>query len=145
MSNFFNSMNISASGLTAQRLRMNVIAENVANINTTRTAEGQAYRRKTVVLGEKLLSFSAHFKAGLDQNTGAGVEVLSIETDQSPLKLVYDPSHPDADPEGYVQMPNVDTAKEMVDMIAASRAYEANVTVLNAFKQIAMKALEIGR
>jgi len=122
-----------------------VIAENVANINTTRTAEGQAYRRKTVVLGEKLLSFSAHFKAGLDQNTGAGVEVLSIETDQSPLKLVYDPSHPDADPEGYVQMPNVDTAKEMVDMIAASRAYEANVTVLNAFKQIAMKALEIGR
>lgn len=143
MSNFFNSMNISASGLTAQRLRMNVIAENVANMNTTRTAEGEAYRRKTVVLSQRSSPFSEHFKVA--KNTGVGVEVIAIETDQSPLKLVYDPSHPDADPEGYVQMPNVDTAKEMVDMIAASRAYEANVTVLNAFKQMAMKALEIGR
>jgi flagellar basal-body rod protein FlgC len=145
MSNFFKSMDISASALTAQRFRMDVIAENVANTNTTRTANGEPYRRRTVVLREREIPFSEHLKAGLEKTQGNGVEVASVQEDQSPFKLVYDPSHPDANEEGYVEMPNVDIAKEIIDMIAAYRAYEANVTALNAFKQIALKALEIGK
>ena len=143
---FLKSMDISGSALTAQRLRMDVIAENIANANTTRTANGQPYRRKLVLFGEggAEKSFSQHLTAAKDA-LGKGVRAERIAEDNSPMKLVYDPNHPDADQNGYVQMPNVDTVKEMVDMISATRSYEANVTAINAFKNMAMKSLEIGR
>lgn len=144
---FFRSFNISASGLTAQRLRMDVIAQNIANVNTTRTEDGTPYRRKTVVFQERGdVPFSQYLsKASKEQYTsGGGVKVSAIVDDPSPFKQVYDPSHPDADENGIVEMPNVDIVTEMVNMISATRAYEANVTALNASKSMASKALEIG-
>ncbi len=145
--NIFRSMEISASALTAQRYRMDVIGENIANATTTRTEDGTPYRRKVVVFEEKNqpYMFSDWLKVSQDRVGGAGVRAVDMGEDQSPLKLVYDPEHPDANDEGYVEYPNVDAEKEMVDMISASRSYEANITVLNNFKNIAMKALEIGR
>lgn len=145
----FSAMNISATGLTAQRLRMDVIAKNIANINTVRTENGLPYRRQVVVFEEncKNKTFSqllSQESRRLFLNNG-GVKVKSIEDDKSPFRNVYDPGHPDADDEGYVLMPNVDPVVEMVNMISASRAYEANVTALNATKGMAQKALEIGR
>jgi len=145
MGNFFSSMDISSSALTAQRFKMDVIAENVANANTTRTESGGAYVKKNVVLEAADASFSKFLNKGVAEFEGGGVIVSSVENDESPMKLVYNPTHPDANEEGYVEMPNVDTATEMIDMIAASRSYEANITALNAFKNIAMKSLEIGR
>ena len=137
----FNSFAISASGLTAERLRMDLISSNIANINTTRTAEGGPYKRKVAVFAEKLeQEIKKNSKA-----TGKGVEVVGIYEDQSPDKLVYDPTHPDADEQGYVHMPNINIVTEMVDLITASRSYEANITALNAAKTMALKALEIGR
>ncbi len=145
--NIFRSMNISASALTAQRYRMDVIGENVANATTTRTADGTPYRRKYVVFEEKTQPylFSEWLQASQERIGGAGVRVVSQGEDQSPFKLVYEPGHPDANADGYVEYPNVDMEKEMVDMISATRSYEANITVLNNYRNIAMKALEIGR
>ncbi len=136
---------ISASGMRAQRLRLDVIAANLANAQTTRTPEGGPYRRRDVVLeavpaGE---SFDDMLAAGA--NAGAAVEVSRVATDTRPPRLVYEPGHPDADPNGFVAMPNVNVVSEMVDMMAASRAYEANVAALNATKRILEAALEIGR
>ncbi|TYP59935.1 flagellar basal body rod protein FlgC [Thermosediminibacter litoriperuensis] len=143
----FRSMEISASGLTAQRLRMDVISNNIANVNTTRTEEGGPYRRQRVVFQERKDNFT--FKDLLSnlspKQTGAGVRVVGIERDPSPFKLVYDPTHPDANPQGYVLMPNVNVVTEMVDMISATRSYEANITAINAAKGMINKALEIGR
>jgi flagellar basal-body rod protein FlgC len=143
----FGGMEISASGLTAQRLRMDVTAENLANAQTTKGADGQPYRRKEVVLRE---TSSGGFGAQLTKALGSGskaraggVEVAQIATDTQPGKMVYDPSHPDANAQGYVQMPNVDTVTEMVDLIDSSRAYEANVTAMQASKQMFTKTLEI--
>ncbi|MGB8954383.1 MAG: flagellar basal body rod protein FlgC [Tumebacillaceae bacterium] len=144
----FDSMGISASGLTAQRLRLDVISGNIANANTTRGADGQPYRRQVVTFAERL---NNAISAQPGSVASQGVRVSGIGKDDSPYKLVYDPSHPDAikqlnDPlYGYVRMPNVDIATEMVDMISASRAYEANVTAINASKALALKALEIGK
>jgi flagellar basal-body rod protein FlgC len=140
-------MEIAASGLTAQRYRMDIIGENVANATTTRTASGEAYRRKFVVFEEKSkpYPFSSWFALARLSNDGRGVRVVTQGEDQSPFKLVYEPEHPDANEEGYVEYPNVDIEKEMVDMLAASRSYEANLTVLNTYKSMAMKALEIGK
>ena len=147
----FDALNVSATGLTAERLRMDVTAENLANAQTTRGADGQPYRRKEVVLAEVQ---SGGFGAQLAKAVGAGsasgaqpggVEVAGITQDQTPGKLVYDPGHPDADAKGYVRMPNVDTVAEMVDLISASRAYEANVTAMNAAKQMFTKTLDILR
>ncbi|MDL2288054.1 flagellar basal body rod protein FlgC [Oscillospiraceae bacterium OttesenSCG-928-F05] len=150
--NIFRSMNISGSALTAQRMRMDIISENLANATTTRTEDGSPYRRKTVVMQERTQpAFSGIYKdavskqMGVSQSAPGGVRVTDIVEDPSPMKLVYDPGHPDADEDGYVSYPNVDTVQEMVDMMSATRSYEANVTALNAFKTIAMKALEIGR
>jgi len=150
-------MNISASALTATRLRMDVIAENLAGMNTTRTENGEPYRRKYVVFQEKTADegFSTFFSRsqraqrgggprGVDSG-GAGVRVLQIGRDMSEFKYDYNPTHPDADENGFVRMPNVEVVQEMVDMMSAFRAYEANVTALNAFKDMAMKTLEIGR
>lgn len=138
---------ISASALTAQRLRMDVISSNIANAETTRAAyvdgEYQPYKRKTVVFEPmQQQSFSDLLNRQLDGI--GGLKVAKIEEDNQPFKLVYNPSHPDANAEGYVQMPNVDVTKEMVDMISASRSYEANVTAINASKAMFAKALTIG-
>ncbi len=145
--NFFKSMNVSASGMTAQRLRMDIISRNITNASTTRTAAGTPYRRQMAVFSEvRANSFDNFLKHAMGSvAVGNGVEVEKIVEDMSPFKLQYNPGHPDADAEGYVQMPNVDTVTEMINMISATRAYEANVTALNNAKSMAMKALEIGR
>ena len=143
----FKTMEISASGLTAQSLRMDVIAQNVANAETTRTAEGGPYQRKSVVLAQQEPSFAerlSQLEQG-GQSSVSGVVVSSTQADQTPFQQLFDPNHPDADESGFVQMPNVDIAREYVDMIAATRAYEANITVMNASKRMALKALEMGR
>ncbi|WP_428908667.1 flagellar basal body rod protein FlgC [Niallia sp. Krafla_26] len=148
----FHSMNITSSALTAQRLRMDVISSNMANADTTRAnlvdGEWEPYRRKRVVMEPKENSFSTYLESAMggDQNSvGNGVKVTKIEADDTPFQLVYDPDHPDADDEGFVRMPNVDPLREMVDLMSATRSYEANVTVLNASKNMLMKALEIGK
>jgi flagellar basal-body rod protein FlgC len=144
---FLNSINISASGLTAEKLRMDVISRNIANVNTTRTADGTPYRRQVVVFqeGDNNVSFSDYLNDASRRLIGSGVKVVGITEDDTPFKSVYDPGHPDADEKGYVEMPNVDVMTEMVNMISASRAYEANVTAINSAKSMALKALEIGR
>ena len=144
----FGGMEISASALTAQRLRMNVTAENLANAQTTRGADGQPYRRKEVVLQSVAQGgFGAQLSAAMGGGgvRAGGVEVAQVAEDQTNGKLVYDPSHPDANEQGYVTMPNVDTVTEMVDLIDAQRAYEANVTAMSAGKQMFAKTLEILR
>lgn len=143
----FGSFDISSSGMTAQRIRMDIISDNIANVNTTRTEDGGTYRRKLPVFQEKdVSSFRELLNVKLGKSSSdEGVKVTSITEDTSPFKMIYNPGHPDANEEGYVTMPNVDITSEMVDMISASRAYEANVTVLNTSKNMAMKALEIGR
>ena len=145
-----NSFDISASALTAQRLRMDVIASNVANAETTRAelVDGKwvPYTRKLVVLEPKgQTSFSDVLNGHMRGGVGEGVKASRIYNDPAPYKQVYNPSHPDADENGYVQMPNVDILKEMADMISATRSYEANVTALNASKAFITKALEIGK
>jgi flagellar basal-body rod protein FlgC len=148
----FQSLNTTASALTAQRLRMDVISSNMANVDTTRAkmvdGQWQPYRRKMVVTEANEGGFSTFLNAAINKRTasiGNGVKVTKIVEDQTPFKLVYDPTHPDANNEGYVQLPNVDPLKEMVDLISATRSYEANVTVFNATKGMLMKALEIGK
>jgi len=142
---FLSGMNISGSGLTAQRMRMDVIAENIANVDTTRGPDGQPYTRKYVVFEERNADFAKVMQNTLMSSAEGGVRVAEIGTDPSPYQLVYDPNHPDANEDGYVEMPNVDITQEMVDMISAYRSYEANVTAFNAYKDMAVKALEIGR
>ena len=159
---FMTAIDISATGLRAQRIRMNSIASNVANINTTRTEEGGPYRRQIAVLSSKrgkemfsdLLAEArlkltttdcCHLvpKTGLyEESALLGVEA-GIKVDLSPPKMVFDPTHPDADSAGYVAMPNINVVSEMVNMISASRSYEANVTAINAVKGMARRALEI--
>jgi flagellar basal-body rod protein FlgC len=140
----FGGLEISASALTAERLRMNVTAENLANAQTTRGADGQPYRRKEVVLQEGAGSFGASLSSAMGGGS-AGVQVAAIVEDATPLKRIHDPGHPDADADGYVEMPNVDTVTEMVDLISAQRAYEANVTAMQAAKQMFSKTLELLR
>lgn len=141
---FLNSLNISGSALTAQKLRMNIISQNIANSSTTRTDEGGPYVRKMVVF--KTQQQGTEFKNILNK-TGQylGVEVEQIIQDPGGFKQVYNPSHPDANENGYVTMPNINTVQEMTDMMSATRSYEANITAFNAVKLMAMKALEIGR
>ena len=141
----FGGLDISASALTAERLRMDVVAENLANAQTTRGADGQPYRRKEVILQERPGTFGASLSAAMTKSSGAGVQVAGVVEDQTPLKRVYDPGHPDADADGYVSMPNVDTVTEMVDLIGAQRAYEANVTAMQAAKQMFSRTLELLR
>jgi flagellar basal-body rod protein FlgC len=136
---FLSSLDISASALTAQRLRMNVISENIANADTTRTENGEPYRRRVVSMGERPGSFSDELRSA----TGGGVMVTAIVEDSSAFEYDYDPTHPDANADGYVAYPNVDETEEIIDMMAATRSYEANVTALNATKSMAAKALEI--
>lgn len=141
ISSLFAGMDISATGLRAQRVRMDVVANNIANANTTRTATGGVYQRQRIVMQEAQASSPAAGATG----TGSGVQVASIEVDTTPPRMVYDPGHPDADNGGYVAMPNVNIISEMVDMIAASRAYEANATALAAAKDMIRSSLSIGK
>jgi len=146
----FDALNVSATGLTAERLRMDVTAENLANAQTTRGADGQPYKRKEVVLGQAASGgFGTQLAAAMGGSQSGtapgGVEVQAITEDAAPGKLVYDPGHPDANADGYVQMPNVDTVSEMVDLITASRSYEANVTAMQSAKQMFSKTLDILR
>jgi flagellar basal-body rod protein FlgC len=134
---------ISASGMEAQRLRMNVIASNLANVETTRTENGGAYRRKDIVFAADKQGFDGLLRSSMDKYR-AGVKVVGIVEDSRPLKHVYEPNHPDADDKGYVAYPNINAAEEMVNMISASRSYEANVAAFKATRDMANKALEIG-
>lgn len=146
---FLSSFDISASGLTAQRQRLDIASENIANMNTTRTESGGVYRRKMVVLESKSSapSFRSEFQNRLSSRIAGkgGVQVTNIVEDRRDLEPVYDPDHPDANEEGYVMMPNVDLVKEITDSMSATRSYEANITAFNAMKLMAQKALEIGR
>lgn len=143
---FLQSMNISGSGLTAQKFRMDVISQNITNMYTTRTEDGGPYRRKMVVFRSKESeSFEDILRGKAARNVAGGVEVTEVVEDMSEFKIVYNPEHPDADERGYVSMPNVDSLKETVDYMEAYRAYEANITALDGLKQMAMKALEIGK
>lgn len=166
MIDMFSGLSISASSLRAQRIRQNVIASNLANAETTRGADGQPYRKQFVVLKEAVREPDKRFVFGPDRmqgfttkadhmripqdglpidktKVGSGVEVAAIEQDASPPRLVYDPSHPDANKEGYVAMPNINVVGEMTDMISATRSYEASVTAMNSAKAMLMKALEL--
>jgi flagellar basal-body rod protein FlgC len=136
----FDSMKISSSALAAQRSRLNVVSSNLANIETTRTPEGGPYQKRDVVFRSAPMNF-----AGVLDRAVQGVEVAEIRTSQEPPKLVHDPSHPDANEQGYVALPNISLLEEMVDMTSASRNYDANVTVIKSAKRMALKALEIGR
>lgn len=148
----FNAVNTSASALTAQRLRMDVVSSNIANAQTTRATmnengEYEPYRRKMVVMepnGQDFKSF-LHKATNSTSGQGSGVKVSGIVEDDEPFKVVYNPNHPDADEAGYVEMPNVDPLKEMVDLMSATRSYEANITSMNASKNMLLKALEIGK
>lgn len=146
---FLSSFDISASGLTAERQRLDIAAENLSNTNTTRTESGGPYRRKMVVLQEvPSTTFRTKFNSLLNKSASAakgGVKVTEIIEDQRDLNPVYDPDHPDADENGYVMMPNVDPVKETIDGMSATRSYEANITAFNAIKLMAQKALEIGK
>jgi flagellar basal-body rod protein FlgC len=148
----FDALNVSATGLTAERLRMDVTAENLANAQSTQGADGQPYRRKEVVLQA---TGGGGFQAALAGAMGSGpaaggdapggVQVAAIVEDETPGRRIYDPGHPDADPQGYVTLPNVDSVTEMVDLISESRAYEANVSAMQTAKQMFTKTLELLR
>jgi flagellar basal-body rod protein FlgC len=143
---FMDGMNVSASGMTAQRLRLDIISQNIANVNTTRDENGNVYRRKTVVFSEKDVTPFGDILMKTAGTAGNGVKVTQVSEDkESALRKVYDPSHPDADEDGYVSYPNVNVVQEMTDMIDATRSYEANVTAFNATKNMALKGLEVGK
>ena len=143
----FDSMHVSASGLAAERLRMDVIAQNLANANSTRGPDGQPYRRHEVIFRSDNVAGTTGTTrtSASDDEQMHGVEPVAIVEDPSALRSVYDPQHPDADENGYVYYPNVNPVTEMVDMMTATRAYEANVTAMNAAKNMALKALDILR
>lgn len=142
----FNAMNVSASGMTAQRIRSDIIAQNIANVSTTRDENGEVYRRKNVVFMERDVTGFSKILLRTAGSVGNGVKVTRIYTDEeTPTKMVYDPSHPDANEDGYVEYPNVTTVQEMTDLIDASRSYEANITAFNATKNMIQKALDIGK
>ena len=144
MGGIFNAMNVSASGMTAQRTRMDIISENIANVNTSRDENGEPYKRKTVVFQENSnASFDNILSNKLESYHPHGVKITPIVEDTSEGAMTYDPNHPDADENGYVTLPNVNTVTEMTNLIDASRSYEANATAFNASKAIAAKGLEL--
>jgi flagellar basal-body rod protein FlgC len=139
-----NTFKINGSALTAQTIRLNTISSNMANVETTSTPEGGPYKKKSVVFESRPLPFQQQLEGEI-QNGLQGVAVTKIVEDQTPPRQVYKPSHPDADENGYVSMPNVSVMEEMVDMMSATRSYQANVTTIKMAKRMALKALEIGR
>lgn len=148
----FGGIDAAASGLTAERLRMDVISNNIANVNSTRTVDGGPFKRRYVVFQPREAesnSFASMLNGAMNKGgknrAGDGVRAVGIGVDDTQGKLVFDPGHPDANADGYVELPNVDIVNEMVDMITASRAYEANVTTINAAKSMAQQALNISK
>lgn len=142
----FNSFDICASGMTAQRLRSDIISQNLANVNSTSSKDGGAYRRQTVVFSEKNSTAFGDVLLSSMGVAGSGVKVSKIVKDyETDMNMVYDPSHPDADENGYVTYPNVNTVTEMTNLIDSSRSYEANVTAFNAAKSMALKGLDVGK
>lgn len=139
----FNALNIHTSGLTAERFRMDTISTNIANAETTRTEEGGPYIRKIAVFQEQLKTEMN--RAGRPERVSSGIKAVAVADSEEETPLVYRPEHPDADENGYVRMPNVNLMTEMIDMMVARRAYEANLTALNTSKAILVKTLEIGR
>jgi len=144
---YFSSLDVSASGMSAQRMRMDLISQNIANANTTRTEDGTPYRRQSLVLGTDMSTpFSKYLSGSKRDVLGDGkVKIQGVVEDNSDFRRVYEPDNPEADEEGYVSYPNVDIVTEMVDMISASRSYEANVTASTASKNMALQALNIGK
>jgi len=144
MSGLNQSFDISVSAINAERLHMELISSNIANANTTRTITGEPYRRRIAVVSEKpLRSFAEELAYARLKLEGGGVEVSDVVEDQTPFQRVFNPGHPDADSQGYVNMPNVDLAREMVDMVYASKLYEANITAFNATKKMMQDTLQI--
>ena len=145
----FSGMRAASSGMSAERVRIDTVAKNIANANTTRTPEGGPYKRLRVVFSprqpEPLFLLPLDPAQRAQAQLGEGVRVGKVLPDPTAPKMVFDPGHPDADAKGYVAMPNISIVNEMVDLISASRAYEANVTAINAAKSMAIKALEIGK
>ena len=143
----FQAFNISASGMTAERFRTDIIAENIANVNTTKTEDGKPYRRKIVTFEERPVTpFTTYYESARARAVGNGVKVTSVKEDtETDFKMEYDPSHPDADENGYVYYPNVNTVTEMTNLIDATRAYEANTTAFEATKSMVQAALNIGK
>ena len=142
---FFTALKISSSGLSVQRLRMNIISSNLANANTTRTEEGGPYRRKDITIGATSVDeFQNVLNSELD-NAVKKVTVLNLVEDQRPFRMVYNPQHPDANKEGFVAMPNINSIEEMTNLLSAARSYEANVTAIQSIKSMALKALSIGK
>ncbi len=140
----FTTFKVAASALRAQRIRLNTISANIANVETTSTPEGGPYKKKSVYFEASPVPFQDQLESSLAGEV-QGVEVTRItESDDPPIR-VYNPSHPDADKDGYVDMPNISVLKEMVDMMSATRSYEANTTTIKSAKRMALKALEIGR
>lgn len=142
---FLNSLNIAGSALTAERFRTDIILQNLANSSTTRTDNGEPYRRKQVVFEERGMTFGKSLEREMNKINSGGVRVAEVIESEDPFIPVYDPTHPHANDDGYVMMPNVNRAEEQVDLMAATRAYEANTTALNVVKAMALKALEIGK
>lgn len=144
---YFSSLDVSASGMNAQRMRMDLISQNIANANTTKTEDGTPYRRQALVLGTNTSNPFSNYLSGVSRDALADgkVRIQGVVEDQSDFRKVYEPDNPEADEEGYVHYPNVDIVTEMVDMISASRSYEANVTASTASKNMAMQALNIGK
>jgi len=140
----FNTLQISSSALKANTIRLNTISSNLANIETTSTPEGGPYKKKSVYFESQPLNFKKQLKNQM-ANTVQGVKVTKILEDTSQPRKIYNPTHPDASEDGYVEMPNISVLEEMVDMMSATRAYQANVTSIKSAKRMAMKALEIGR
>lgn len=140
----FNAMDVAASGMTAQRTRMDIISQNIANVNTTRDENGEPYKRQTVVFQENANASFEHILSNkLETYEAKGVKIAAIVEDTTEGSMIYDPAHPDADENGYVTLPNVNTVTEMTNMIDASRSYEANATAFNAAKAMAAKGLEL--
>ena len=144
---FLNILNISSSALSAQRYRLQVVSENLANSHTTRTSSGQPYRRRDVIFStiSTPFSFDSLFQAALSQEEPGVISIAGLVEDARPFRRVYDPGHPDADSSGYVSFPNVNVVEEMLNLMSATRSYEANITAVQATKQMFLKALEIGR
>lgn len=144
---YFDTLKISASGMTAQRLRADIIAQNLANVKTTRAANGKAYRRQTVLFEtlQRRTDFKDVLTGFMNKEGNGGVKVSRIVEDKSPYTTVYEPHHPDANEEGYVTYPNINVVQEMTDLISAHRSFEANVTAFNATKAMIAKAMEIGK
>jgi flagellar basal-body rod protein FlgC len=140
----FTTLKVASSALKAQRIRLNTISSNLANAETTSTPEGGPYKKKSVYFESTTIPFSGHLEKSLNKEI-RGVKVARILEDEEPPQKIYNPSHPDAGEDGYVEMPNVNVLKEMTDMMSATRSYEANTTTVKSAKRMAMKALEIGR